>query len=98
MSLLFNMELRRDRKHTGVYVAKRPCHYYGDQPRLQLVYGVTQAQYTGVYAVSSLQGPGAWGMSLLETSVIVTFRLVSGAIIVLPNCINSLLCFCANVM
>ena len=43
-----NTELRRgirysdyDRKHTGVYVEKRPYHYYGDQPRLQLAYGAT---------------------------------------------------------
>ena len=32
-------------------------HFYGDQPRLQLVCGI-----------HSLQGPGARGMSLLETS------------------------------
>ena len=51
------MELRRDRKHTGVYAEKRMYHYYGDQPRLQLAL----RRY-------SLQGPGARGMSLLETS------------------------------
>ena len=67
---LFNMELIRDQKHTGVYVEKRPCHYYDDQPHLQLVYGVTWTRYTDlpVHAVSSLQGPEVWGMSLLETS------------------------------
>ena len=53
---------RRDRKHTGVYAEKRPCHYYGDQPRQQLVYGVTRARYADLHAVSSLQGPGAQGM------------------------------------
>ena len=61
-----NMELRRDRKHTVVYVEKCPCHYYADQPCLQLVYGITV--YTDLHAVSSLQGPGVRGMSLLETS------------------------------
>ena len=54
--------------HTEVYVEKCPCHYYGDQPRLQFVYGVTRAQYTNLHAVSSLQHPGARAMSLLETS------------------------------
>ena len=63
------MKLRRDRKHTGVYVEKRPCHYYGDQPHLQFIYGVNaQTRYTDLNAVSSLQGPGAPSMSLLETS------------------------------
>ena len=32
------------RVHIGVYVEKHPCHYYGDQSRLQLVYGVTRAR------------------------------------------------------
>ena len=62
------MELRRDRKHTGAYVEKHACHYYGDQPRLQLAYGVIRTRYMNLHADSSLQGPGAWGMSLLETS------------------------------
>ena len=62
------MELGRHRKHTGVYVEKRLCQNYSDQPRLQLVYGVTCTRYTDLLAVSSLQGPGARGMSLLETS------------------------------
>ena len=61
------MELRKDRKHTGVYmyVEKHSCQNYSDQPRLQLVYGVT------VFAVSSLQGPGVRGMSLLERLLVI---------------------------
>ena len=53
-----------DRKHTGVYAEKRMYHYYGDQPRLQLVIW----RY-------SLQGPGARGMSLLETSSLFWYHL-----------------------
>ncbi len=58
------------RVHTEVYVEKHPSHCYGNQLCLQLVYDVTQAQYTSVHAVSSLQHLGAWGMSLdqLEAS------------------------------
>lgn len=56
------------RVHTGVYAQKHPCHYYGNQSHLQLVYGITRARYTILHAVSSLQSAGALGMSLLETS------------------------------
>ena len=65
-----NMELRRDKKHIGIYmyVEKRPYYYYGDQPRLQLVYGVIQTRYMDLHVASSLQYSGVRGMSLLETS------------------------------
>ena len=35
---------------TEVYAEKRPCHYYSDQSRLQLGYGITRMQYTVLHA------------------------------------------------
>ena len=46
--------------HTGVYVEKHPCHYYGNKSRL---YTALHKNGMRVYILSA-----EWGMSLLETS------------------------------
>ena len=69
-SVLFNMgAYRRDRKHTGVlYAEKRPRHCYIRRSATPTARIRRYMRYADLHAVSSLQGPGARGMSLLETS------------------------------